>query len=120
MNKLLLAIIVILALCSMAPGTPRPKPTLPVTEPPPVETQPVETEPPATEPVETEPVEPTDPVITEPVATDDWPGYVATKSDAEPKEYKLPAGGFGPPAQTAPACASMLIALAVFLWKLRP
>ena len=116
MNKILLAIIVILAMCSMAPGTPRPKPTPP--PPPPVETQPVETEPPATEPVETEPVEPTDPVITEPVATDDWPGYVATKPDSEPKEYKLPGSGFGPPAQSAPACASILLALFALAWRL--
>ena len=116
MNKLLLAIIVILALCSMAPGTPRPKPTTVVTEPPPVETQPVETEPVATEEPEqpTEPAQPTEPVV----ATDigDWPNYVATKPDTEPKEYKLPAGGFGPPAQT-PACASLLLALVALAWK---
>ena len=117
MNRWLLILIVILALCAMAPGTPRPKPTTVVTEPPPVETEPVETEPPATEPVETEPVEPTDPVITEPVATDDWPGYVATKPDTEPKEYKLPGSGFGPPAQT-PACASLLLALFALAWRL--
>jgi len=116
MNKILLAIIVILALCAMAPGTPRPKPTPVVTEPPPVETQPVETEPPATEPVETEPVEPTDPVITEPVATDDWPGYIPTKADRERKDAALPGSGFGPPAQT-PACASMLLALVALAWK---
>ena len=119
MNRWLLIIIVILVLCALAPGTPRPKPTPVVTEPPPVETQPVETQPVETEPVVvTEPAQPTEPIV----ATDvgDWPNYVATKADDEPKEYKLPAGGFGPPAQSAPACASMLIALAVFLWKLRP
>lgn len=105
MNKILLAIIIILALCSMAPGTPQTPPP-----PPPVETQPVETEPVV---VTEEPAQPTEPIM----ATDigDWPGYVPTTEGREPKEYKLPSGGYGP--QSAPACASILLALVALAWK---
>lgn len=113
MKKLLFGLIVVtLALAIMAPGTPG---TPPVKKtPPPVET----TEPP---PVETQPVETQPVVVTEPpvIATDvgDWPDYVATKPERERKDAALPAGGFGPPAQTAPACASLLLALVALAWK---
>jgi hypothetical protein len=111
MKKLLFGLIVIfLALSVMAPGTPRPKPTTVVTEPP--ATEPVETEPPA---IDTEPV-----VVTEPpvVVTDVWePQWLPTREGKERKDAALPGSGFGPPVQSAPACASMLLAAFSVAWK---
>ena len=112
MNKLFLILIIILALASMAPGTPRPKPTTPATEPP--ATEPVETQPPA---IDTEPV-----VVTEPpvVVTDVWePQWLATQPERERKDAVLPGSGFGPQGTPEPVrCLSMLAVLALVAWRL--
>ena len=117
MNKILLILIIILALCAMAPGTPRPKPTTPVeTEPP--ATEPVETQPPA---IDTEPVSVTEPpaVFTE-VAETPWePQWLATQPERERKDAVLPGSGFGPQGTPEPVrCLSMLAVLALVAWRL--
>lgn len=113
MNKILLILIIILSLASMAPGTPRPKPTTPI-ETEPVATEPVETQPPA---IDTEPV-----VVTEPpvVVTDVWePQWLPTREGKDKPDAVLPGSGFGPQGTPEPVrCLSLLVVLAVLAWRL--
>jgi hypothetical protein len=113
MKRLLFVLIIILAaVCIMAAGPGPTKPPPEKTQPPPVETEPppAETKPPVeTEPAETEP--PDDPAETPERGTTPEPN----KPEQE-RIIRLPQSGYGPP-QTAPACASMLLALIVLAWK---
>jgi hypothetical protein len=114
MNKLVLILIIILALASMAPGTPPAK-----TPPPPIETEPVATESVETQPpaIDTEPV-----VVTEPpvVVTDVWePQWLPTREGKDKPDAVLPAGGYGPQGTPEPVrCLSLLAVLALVAWRL--
>jgi outer membrane biosynthesis protein TonB len=133
MKKLLFILLIAFTLLAFRPGPTKPPP-VETKPPPPVETlppPPIETKPPAETkppPVETQPP----PEITEPPehGVTPEPNKPKSKAENEPREIRLPSGGYGPqeaPANQTPwalaivcACVlglgSILLALFVGAW----